>query len=327
MDEVFSSAALQNIKRRARQRLRRCARRGLNEQVALTEQDCRDAWARELFRARLDQNIRQRAFSQLVQVSPGGLLALAWLCSNASETITVDKIISYACELADPDTNMNLTREASLEPLDKDDSLYCCEAILSKAEVSKNDRVCLLICLLMSNCLSEEGRSAIVERSLDMRCFDNSNRRTICQWAMGLDVEKDISVGFLKPTQERPLLAPTFLARKAITCLVGTGEDASKVIRHIVKNFTCWPDTRAILHGMLDLMVSMEPQERLDLQNQGVNSLGIYELCINYGDAAVRRRAYALAAETEDYEFLRKALHDKDLGVRNWALSYVSKLN
>ena len=106
MDEVFSSAALQQVKGAARRRLQRCMKRDVaGEQAYVTEQDWIDALAREIFKTKkLNDSTRQKALSQLIQVSPGGILAMAWLCENAGETIMVDKIISFACELINPET-------------------------------------------------------------------------------------------------------------------------------------------------------------------------------------------------------------------------------
>ncbi len=326
LDEVFSSAALQQVKGAARRRLQRCMKRDVaGEQASVTEQDWIDALAREIFKTKkLNDSTRQKALSQLIQVSPGGILAMAWLCENAGETIMVDKIISFACELINPETEVNFAREASLEPLKKEESLYCGKALVSKPELSNNDRVCLFICLLVSDYLSKEGRLALIEQSLGIRGFTADNKLTICQWALGLDVEKSVSSGFLK----QPVYAPNFLARKAVTCLAKATENAPKVLRHIVENISYWSDDiMPLLHGVLDLMSLMDPEERIDLQNQKfkVQCTALYDLCRNYGDASVRRRAYALAAETESDEFLRSALHDDDLGVRNWALAYFNK--
>ncbi len=317
LDDIFYSAGLQPIKRRTSLRLRRSSKRGVHgDQDPLTEQDCRDVLAREVYEARnIGDDVRRQILSQLIQVSPGGILAFAWLCVKAGETITVERIRSFCCEIANPETVMNLTREASQEPLGVKDSLFCTEAILIKQELSRSDRICAMVCLMLSNCLSEEGRSAALEHSLEVKAFNSADRRVLCQWAMGLDVSDEISKGFL---YEMPL-PPAFLARMAIPCLVRIGEDATKVIRHILDNIECWNDTKPILQGVLDLM---EMRERSEAQNS--LRLRIYELCLASPDASLRRRAYSLGAITEGVGFLHRALKDKDLGVRNWAISYVN---
>ena len=67
MDEVFSSAALQQVKGAARRRLQRCMKRDVaGEQAYVTEQDWIDALAREIFKTKkLNDSTRQKALSQL----------------------------------------------------------------------------------------------------------------------------------------------------------------------------------------------------------------------------------------------------------------------
>ena len=315
MDEIFNSASLQPIKRRTGMRLRRCAQSGAQAKIPLTEQDCRDVMAREVFEARnLADDLRFQVLRQLVQVSPGGVLASAWLCVNDGAKVGLDKLREFALQLIDPQTVKNLTRDASREPLAKVQALYAFSALISHPDFSRLDRLCMTVCLLLSDCFSEEARSAMLERTLELRVFNSADRRILCQWGMGLDVEDEISKGFLR---EMPL-PPTFLARKAITCLVRVGEDATKVVRHILDNIECWADTKPLLQGVLDIIeFTSQRGEAQTLPRQR-----IYELCIANPEASLRRRAYVLASATEGDELMRRALHDKDLGVRNWAMAY-----
>jgi len=327
LDEVFNLEIMQRFKRNAYKRLTRQSG-GDNLNIEFTEQDFRDVLAREIFKsARLHDDIRRQAFCDLVQVSPGGILAMAWLCEAAGNIVTVDKIKSFASEISDSDTILNLTREASKECLDKGQCIFCADAMLSRAELNRHERIDTVICLLISNCLSEEGRNAILEHTLEMRCFTAADRRIIYQWAMGLNVADEVARGFLK---QMPA-SPSFLARIAIVCMVRVGEEATKVVNHILQNIDGFIDTRPILHGLLDLieMRSRDYKDREFRVGADPNIMfrqRVFELCVANENAALRRRAYTIAARTEEKNFLRQALEDKDLEVRIWALNYIKSL-
>ncbi|MBQ7503054.1 hypothetical protein IJT93_10185 [bacterium] len=327
MDEVFNLEVLQRIKRNAIKRLRRNSG-GDNLDIEPTEQDYRDILAREIFKAgNLNDEIRRQAFLNLVQVSPGGILAMAWLCEEASDIITVDKIKSFASEISDSNTVLNLTRAVSKEGLDEAQCIFCADALLSRDELSRDERIDIIICLLISNCLSEEGRNAILAHTLEMRCFTAAERRILYQWAIGMDVKSYVACGFLK-TMPYP---PSFLARIAIVSLVRIGDDALKIVNHILNYIDSWIDTRSILHGLLDLieMRSRDSREREFRAGSDPNILfrqRVFELCVASESASLRRRAYTIAAKTEGRDFLRQALKDKDLEVRIWALNYIKGL-
>lgn len=317
MDDIFNHASLQPVKNRATMRLRRCARTAPASAgaVQFTEQDCSDVLAREIFETRnLNDEVRRQALSQLIQVSPGGILAMSWLCFNSMKLISTENLFKFAKEISNPDTVMNLTCSASREPLEAEQCIYCAEAFLCNPDLPRADRTNLIICLLLSNCLSENGRSRVLEHVMDMRAFTTSERSTLAQWAMGLDVGSTVSQGFLGSMP----LPPAFLARQGISCMVRY-QSAADVISHVMKNFDCWNDTRPLLQGILDV-IENQPSDVVTLPHTS-----IFECCIASEDPRLRRRAYTLAEATESAEFMHRALHDSDLGVRSWAIRHVAR--
>lgn len=292
---------LELVRRRAGRRL---GRTGVGETGAYDAQML-DAMARELYVDRVvGLDIKRSVFPGLFQVSPGGLLALAWLCRDektSKDLVSGEKLANFS---------RTLVCGAPLEDaLNSQESVEVVESILRHGDLGKNGRAGICVRLLASTFLSTVGRSAALERIMTIPAMNNE-RKTVFLWGMGLDVQAEIARGY---AYEVPL-APASLARSAIMCLVACGEECSALVRHVLTDIDCWPDPQPVLQGILDVV-----EKRGDDMQAGVRRQAL-DVCVRRESAALRRRAYSLAVKTGNREFLQMALKDPDFSVRGWAL-------
>lgn len=324
MDEFLNDESVQEvierIKHRTFLRLQRQSRNySARPDVAnITEQDRNDVYAREVLKEpALREEIRIDILSGLVQASPGGILAMNWLCKVTPGDITPDMIKEFSVELASSELyNTKLTRSASQETLNSEDSISCVDYLLSKNGLSEDDRVAAVMCFLSSNCFSENGRSSILSHCSGEHALGLSDTaiNRLNQWAIGFQVDIRGRLGFLNEIPE----PPAFLARSAMIEFVRLGNDAAKLIKHVIQSIDCWEDSRYVLHAILDLVECGS----VKMDNT------ISTVCIKSDNASVRRRVYSLATSNkvqlnaeESKKLLDSALRDKDVSIRNWAVN------
>ena len=262
-----------------------------------------DVLARELWADKaVPSEMRLELMRGFVQASPGGLLALAWVCSN--DKVDVDFLLEYAGALPFGEPEAGSLGDAECEAV--------VDGILRVGDLEPVSRVGVCVRLLASVFMSASGRNAALKRVLTINTFSNKEKKIVFQWAMGLNIMEDMADFKFEVPQ-----APVALARAGVNCLVDSGEDAARVIRHVVTNIMCWDDSRSVLGGLLDLL----GRGNADLQGS-LNTIRrqLLELCSSHSDASIRRRAYRMGTTLDNKDFLQKALKDSDFAVRMWAI-------
>ncbi len=259
----------------------------------------RDALARELYhdtKVVIEECIP--LMRDLVQPSPGGLLALAWL--SRVEQISGDMLQSFACGL--------IPGEPVEGALQDKDAAEVFERLTQGMHLTYNARVIIAIHLLSTVFIDAPSRVAALEKVMVLPSFGVRERKLIYAWAMGLEITPDVcdngSIELPDP--------PVALARVAVCAMVDLGWSGNDVVRHIITSLSDL-DARYVLHGVLDLI------ER-DTDLQATIRRQAFEVCLQQTDASLRRRVYRLAARTESKEFLQLAIKDPDYNVRRWAL-------
>lgn len=237
---------------------------------------------------------------ELVQPSPGGMLALAWLSRIGQ--INGDALLSYVCGL--------IGGEPIPEALDVKDALEVFERLTQIQPMSSQVRRAVSFYLLSTAYVSAKARVACLERVMTLSAFIAEDRKIIYAWAMGLDVGLELSD---VPVPSVPLA----LARQAVASMVDLGWQSTDVIRHVISNIADWEDRRFVLNGVLDLIDSECPDLQASVRKQA------FEVCLEHEDAALRRRVYRLATRTEPKEFLLRATKDPDASVRRWAIGMI----
>lgn len=305
MQDLLTQPQLQTVYHRA---LRRLGRTGNPEDSGEVDQEFLDVLAREMCAdRRVPDGLRREVLRELVGPTPGGLQALAWLCRNQPMEPGVAMNFVAGLNAGDPTPDALAPREA-VEAL---------ESLMRAMETSRSGRLEVVTRLLASPLFSETGRSAGLKRVVSGPWLTPGDRRTLVEWALGLDVVDEIAASFSHSIPQ----APVSLARTALPCLVDQGEDLAGVVRSVVANATSWEDPRPLLQGLLDLIESNGAELQPALRRQAL------DLCRRHKEALLRRRAYQLAADTEGPDFLREALRDRDFGVRSWALSRLNRSN
>ncbi len=303
MEDLLTLPYMDIVHRRA---LRRLGRTEDAEVASEIDLDLVDAMARELHADRMaPAGVRREVMRALVAPSPGGLQALGWLCRH--EPVEAQSVMTYAANLP--------LGEAVPSALTERESLEAVEAVMGTLEGARTGRLGVAVHLLASTLLGEAGRSACLKRLVTGPWLTPSDRRTLVEWAVGLDVADEVVSGFAHGVPP----APPALARTALTCLVDQGDDLSSVVRSVIANLSGWTDARPILQGLLDLVDRNGADLQPALRRQAL------DLCRRQKEALLRRRAYQLAARTESPDFLREALRDSDFGVRSWALSRLNR--
>ena len=331
MDEFLNDESVQQIIERIKYRTALCLQRQSDRSAVptgtkITEQDWNDVYAREVLKdPALRTEVRVNILVNLVQASPGGILAMAWLCEVASNRITPDMIRNFSLELFRSDLYATkLTRSASRKTLDEKECIYCLDCFMSTNGLSEDDRLAVLMCFLKCDCISEAARS----KSL-IYCSENHS------WGLGDAVNKLIlwAIGYIGISELRGRLgflteipeSPAFLARPAIVEYARLGKDITKLVRYIIQKLVSSEekkaslnDDRYILHAFLDLT------EDNHIKLDGT----IFSICVRSNDASVRRRAYSLAAANKSFmnteegkKLFSSAMKDKDVNIRNWAVN------
>ncbi len=303
MEDLLTLPYMDIVHRRA---LRRLGRTEAAEGSVEIDLDLVDAMARELYADRMaPAGVRREVMRALVAPSPGGLQALGWLCRN--EPVDANAVMTYAANLPLGDSLPSALTER--------ESVDAVESVMRSLEGSRTGRLGVAVHLLGSTLLSEPGRSAGLKRLVTGPWLTPGDRRTLVEWAVGLDVADEVAAGFAHSVPP----APPGLARTALTCLVDQGDDLASVVRSVIANLGNWADPRPILQGLLDLVDRNGTDMQPALRRQAL------DLCRRQKEALLRRRAYQLAARTEAPDFLREALRDPDFGVRSWALSRLNR--
>ncbi len=303
MQDLLTQPHLQTVYNRA---LRRLGRTGSPEESSEIDPELLDALARELCAdRRVPDGLRREVLRELVAPTPGGLLALGWLCRN--QPVEASTALNFVANLP--------SGEPLAEALDAREAVEALESLMRAMEASRSGRLGLVVRLLGSTLLNEAARSAALKRVVGGPWLTPGDRRTLVEWALGLDVADEIAAGFTHSIPQ----APAGLARTALPCLVDQGEDLAGVVRSVVANAASWADPRPLLQGLLDLLERSGPELQPALRRQAL------DLCRRHKEALLRRRAYQLAANTEGPDFLQEALRDPDFGVRSWALSRLNR--
>ena len=303
MDDLLSLPHMQTVHRRA---LRRLGRAETEEGAPEIDLDLVDALARELCADRsVPPLVRREVMRALVAPTPGGLQALGWLCRN--ESVDPSAVMSYAANLP--------LGESDPEALGERESLEAVESVLRGMEATRSGRMGVCVRLLASTLLSEAGRAAGLRRLVTGPWLTPGDRRTLVEWAVGIEVADEVAATFSHTVPP----APPGLARAALVCLVDQGDDLSAVVRSVIANLAAWADPRPLLQGLLDLVERSGSEMQPALRRQAL------DLCRRQKEALLRRRAYQLAARTESADFLKEALRDTDFGVRSWAMSRLNR--
>ena len=238
----------------------------------------------------------------LVQPSPGGMLALAWLSRIGQ--INGDALLNYVCGL--------IGGEPIPEALDVKDAVEVFERLTQIQPMSSQVRRAVSFYLLSTAYVSAKARVACLDRVMNLSAFIAEDRKIIYAWAMGLDVGLEI------PNCDVPVPGvPAALARQAVASMVDLGWQSTEVIRHVISNIADWEDRRFVLNGVLDLIDRECPDLQASVRKQA------FEVCLEHEDAALRRRVYRIATRTEPKDFLLKATKDPDASVRRWAVGMI----
>ena len=269
----------------------------------------RDVLARELYHdARISIEECAPLMRELVQPSPGGLLALAWLCRLGQ--INPDVLMSFSLGL--------ICGEPFPEALDEKDAVDVFERMTQGVQLPAGVRCVISFYLLATSFISAKGRKECLARVMTLPAFMHSEREVIVQWAMGFEPNM-ANVGVSAADVSLPLV-PMALSRLAVGYLVDLGYPATDCIRHIIKNIDGWEDKRYVLNGMLDLL------DRSTQDIQSSTRRQAFDVCLTSDDPALRRRVYRIAARTESKDFLKQATKDSDASVRTWAVSMLKNL-
>ena len=298
MEAVQYSHHLAQLFKRALRRLEHIEGKELSD-FDWQDVNHRDILARELYHdGKISVEECAPLMRDLVQPSPGGLLAVAYLSRLGQ--VGGDALKGFACGLVDG--------EPVPDALDAKDAVEVFDSFTQGMQLTKNARMLIAVYLLSSIYFSAAGRLEALERVAVLPCFPMDERRIIFPWAFGLEKDKEIS------TEVRVPEAPVALGRAAASYMVDVGFSAADVIRHITTYANDWADNRYVLNGALDLV------ERNGNELQQAIRRQAFEVCLQHPDASLRRRMYRLAARTESREFLQQAIKDPDSNVRHWAL-------
>lgn len=301
MDSLLNSVELQSVRVNALRRLKRNTNKPLTELDA----DLVDALARELFiNKKVSDNLRAALLPQMIQLSPGGLMALSWQCLH--EDSAKDVVLSVISKMPQGDPLPNA--------LNEDEAWEVVKGIESRVNNMKYARVGVCIMLLASPYFTEPARGGVLSRLLKFGSWTVNDRRTILAWAMGLQINDKIS------SQEFPCEipgSPLHLARNAINGLTSINEDLNRFIRNVLEGIANWEEPKYILQGVLDLVSKNDLDILPALKKQAA------DMCIKHSDPSLRRRAYGLASAIDGEQYLQLALRDPDFMVRNWALSMI----
>ncbi len=303
MDSLLNSVELQPIRVNALRRLKRNTKAPLKELDA----DLVDALARELFiDKKVPENLRAALLPQMVQLSPGGMMALSWQCMH--EDSVKDIVLSVASKMPQGDPLPNA--------LNEEEAWAVVKGVESSVNNMKYARVGVCIMLLASPYFTESARAGVLARLLRFGSWTVNDRRTILAWAMGLQVSDKIS------GQEFPYpipASPLHLARNAINGLISINEDLNRFIRNVLDGIANWEEPKYILQGVLDLVSKTDIDILPALRKQAA------DICIKQPDPSLRRRAYGMACSIDGEQYLQMALRDPDFMVRNWALSMMKR--
>lgn len=299
MDSLLNSVELQSVRVNALRRLKRNTKAPLKE----LDVDLVDALARELFiENKVPDNLRAALLPQMVQLSPGGMMALSWQCMN--EDSTKDIVLSIASKMPQGAPLPNA--------LNEEEAWAVVRGIESSVNNMKYARTGVCIMLLASPYFTEAARAGVLARLLRFGGWTVNDRRTILAWAMGLQVGDKISgKEFPCPIPD----APKHLARNAINGLIIINEDLNRFIRNVLDGIANWEEPKYILQGILDLVSKTDIDILPALRKQAA------DICIKQPDPSLRRRAYGMACSIDREHYLQLALRDPDFTVRNWALS------
>ncbi len=300
---MLNSVELQSVRINALRRLKRNTKEPIKELDA----DLVDALARELFTGKkVPENLRAVLLPQMVQLSPGGMMALSWQCQH--EDVSKETVLSAVSKIP---------RGAPLpDALNDEEAWEVVKGIESSVDNLKYARVGVCIMLLASPYFTEAARGGVLSRLLRFGSWTVNDRRTVLAWAMGLQVSESV-VGqeFSHPLPP----APMHLARNAINGLVSINEDLNRFIRNVLDGIANWEEPKYILQGVLDLVSKNDLDIIPALKKQAA------DICIKNADPSLRRRAYDLARTVDSENYLQMALRDPDFMVRNWALSMLKR--
>ena len=268
----------------------------------------RDVLARELYHdTKISLEECASLMRELVQPSPGGLLALSWLCRVGQ--INPDLLLSFS--------NGLLCGEPFPEALEEKDAVEVFECMTQGVQLSAGVR-CIISCYLLATVfISAKGRKECLARVMTLPSFTHNERKKVVEWAMGLDVAVNASGGEASAILPS---APNALARLAVVYMVDLGCPGKDLIQHIIKHIEEWEEQRYLLNGMLDLMERDTQDLQASVRRQ------VFDVCLASDDPALRRRVYRIAAKTEPKDFLKRATKDSDASVRRWAISMLKNM-
>ena len=307
MEEMQASQHLGQIFKRTLRIIARKEGKTVNE-FDWQDSKHRDVLARELYHdARISVEECAPLMRELVQPSPGGLLALAWLCQLGQ--INPDVLLSFSCGL--------INGEPVPDALEEKDAVEVFERMTQGVQTGSWARCIISFYLLSTVYISAKGRKECLLRIMTLPAFKHDERRLIFAWAMGLPVEED----YTSNSEMAIPSVPPALARVAVTCMVDLGLAATEIVRHIITRINDdWEDKRYVLNGMLDLIDRDTPDLQASVRRQA------FDVCLASDDPALRRRAYRIAARTESKDFLKRATKDSDASVRTWAISMLKTM-
>lgn len=267
----------------------------------------RDVLARELYHdTKISVEECAPLMRELVQPTPGGLLALAWLCRIGQ--VNPDVLESFSRGL--------ICGEPFPDALDEKDSVDVFERMTQGVQIGSRVRCIISFYLLSTVFISAKGRKECLLRVMTLPAFKHDERRLIFSWAMGLEVEE----GFADSSDASIPSVPPALVRIAVCCMVDLGVAATEVVRHIIENIEKWEEQRYVLNGMLDLIDRDTQDLQASVRRQA------FDICLASDDPALRRRVYRIASRTEPKDFLKRATKDSDASVRRWAISMLKNI-
>ncbi|MBQ7568743.1 hypothetical protein IJT17_08065 [bacterium] len=238
---------------------------------------------------------------ELVQQSPGGLLALAWLCRLGP--IRADELLEFISGLA--------CGEPLPDALDAKDSVEVFEVLTQGMQYKTGSLRCLISCFLMANIyMSANGRKECLARVMNLPAFSHTERSWLFAWALGEKLDRDWTDDSISIPA-----APLPLARLAVGYIVDMGRSATDVVRQVIDDIDSREEKSYVLNGILDLI----DRDSTDLQASMRKRA--FEVCLASDDPALRRRTYRIASRTETKEFLQQATKDRDASVRTWAIA------
>lgn len=284
--------------------LRRRGREIPPEGLAL-DAELAEALTRELLAERtLTEEVRRRALQRVVGPDPAGLRALAWVVRKGR--LEGEALMSWVARLPlGPSAPSALGEREAAEAVGE---------LLRGVELPRVARVGLCVRVLASALIQEGARGPLLRACLAGPWFTPGDRRTLVEWAAGVEVVEDLVLGFSQGVPP----APVGLVRTALACMVEQGNELGTVVRYALTHLATWPDPRPVLMGLMDLL------ERFPSDLPVASRRQVLEVVRAHPEAALRRRAYQLAGSAGDSGLLREALRDADPTVRSWALSRLS---